>query len=122
MNNADEISQALRRQILANDRKVSEERRMSTYHAHSMSIDLEMGGRYSKLHPTSVTGSTSGPVYPEQPETSPANQAALVGPEAPLGYDINAMDPVGEFHERGDAPPSEPGGDGGLRRKGWRRL
>jgi hypothetical protein len=61
----------------------------------------------------------------------------MVGDEPPLGLDINAMEPVGELHERGDAvgtPPSSaaveldvvapPAGDArrAATSKGWRRL
>jgi hypothetical protein len=92
-----DITQKQKRETLENDRLV---RQASTYFHHAQSIDLELSGRYSKLTPTSVTGSTPGPIYPQQSETSPANQAALTGPEAPLGYDINAIDPVGERWEQ----------------------
>jgi hypothetical protein len=89
-----EASQSERRRILAEGRKTS------TYHQQAQAdADLEMGGRFAKVMPTSVTGTTPGPQYPRQPADSPSNQAALVGDEPPLGVDINAMDPVGEHHE-----------------------
>lgn len=105
---ADMVSQAERRRI------ISEERRLSTYRSHAeANADLELGGRYSKVTTVTVTGASPIHQYPRQPLTSPANQAAMVGKEEPLGYDINAMDVVGEPHERGDAaarpePGSEP--------------
>jgi hypothetical protein len=115
---ADEVSQSERRRVLENDRKV-----MSSYLDHARSsVDDERGGRWAAASPTRTVVGTSPVSYPRQPKTSPANQAAIVGDEAPLGYDINAMEPVGEFHERGDAAGPDEGGDGGLRRRGWRRL
>ena len=96
MSNADEISQAEKRRIMA------EERRMRTYHGHAMDADHEMGGRYAKVHSTTVVG--SGPVqYPAQPPTSPWHHDPCP-PEPPLGYSVDDVEPVGEVHERG--PPS----------------
>jgi hypothetical protein len=89
-NPADMISQAEKRRI------ISEERRLSTYRAHAeANADLELGGRFAKLTKATVVG-TSPIQYPRLPLNSPANQAAMTGQEPPLGYDINAMDPVGE--------------------------
>ena len=129
---ADEISQAERRRVLANDRRI-----LATYHGVAQtSVDDDRGGRYAKVTTTTVIGAP--PInYPRQPENSPANQAAMVGDEPPLGIDINAMEPVGELHESGDAvgtPPSSaaveldvvapPAGDArrAATSKGWRRL
>jgi hypothetical protein len=111
----DEISQAERRRILAEDR------RARTYFSEAQAnADLELGGRYAKVTTTTVVG--TGPIqYPRLPLAAPANQAAMVGDEPPLGIDINAMEPVGEIHERGDAAAPKPG-DGDLRLGGWRRL
>jgi hypothetical protein len=113
MNNpADEVSQALKRKILAEDRQ-----RPNTYRAHAeASIDDDRGGRFAVRKPATVIGAS--PIqYPRLPQDAPANQAAMVGPEAPLGYDINAMDCTGEVHERATQPAS----DGPVRR-GWRRI
>jgi hypothetical protein len=100
----DEISQAERRRVLANDRKVS------TYRdAAQASIDDLCGGRYGAIGKPTVTG--AAPIsYPRLPSDAPSNQAAMIGDEPPLGIDVNAMEPVGEIHER------EP------KRKGWRRI
>jgi hypothetical protein len=97
MNNpADEISQALRRQILANDRKVAEERKLSSYLDHARSsIDDERGGRFAAVSPTRTVVGTSPVSYPRQPETSPANQMAMSPLEQPLGYSINDQEVVG---------------------------
>jgi hypothetical protein len=65
---ADEISQAERRRVLANDRKV-----LATYHGVAQtSVDDDRGGRFSKVTTTTVIG-TSRIQYPRQPENSPAN-------------------------------------------------
>src|SRR5262245_26128183 len=99
MPNNPEISQRERRLVLENDRKVAEARRLSSYRAHAeANADLELGGRFAKVTSTTVVGAS--PInYPRQPLTSPSNQMAMTGPEAPLGYEINAMEVVGEPHE-----------------------
>jgi hypothetical protein len=109
-NPADELSQAFKRKILAEDRD-----RLSTYRAHAeANADLELGGRYSKVTTVTVTGASPTHQYPRLPLSAPSNQAMMVPDEPPLGIDINATDPVGEAHEQ---KASE-----GVRRRGWRRL
>jgi hypothetical protein len=110
MTNPD-ITQKQKRETLENDRKI-----MSNYldHANS-SVNDERGGRWAAASPTRTVIGTAPAVYPRQPETSPANQAALAGSdEPPLGIDVNAIEPTGELWEQeasrspGDtsAPPS----------------
>ena len=103
MNNpADEISQKEKREVMRNDR-------LNTYQAHAAaSVDEERGGRFSVQTKLTVIGQ-SPITYPQQPQTSPANQAALVGDEAPLGYSVENHEPVGEPHERTEpAAPTDP--------------
>ena len=73
MNPADEISQAEKRRILAN------EQRLNTYRAHAeASIDDDRSGRFAVRKPATVIGAS--PIsYPRLPQDAPANQAALVG-------------------------------------------
>jgi hypothetical protein len=79
--------------------KPADDRKLSTYRAHAEAdAELEMGGRYSKLLPTTVTGAMPGPVFPHQPATSPF-ASDPVPAEPPLGYCINDLEPVGETHE-----------------------
>jgi len=93
---ADEISQAERRRIMADDR------RARTYFGQAQHADDDLGGRYAKVHSTTVVGSS--PVsYPAQPSTSPWHHDP-VPDEPPLGYSVDAVEPVGEIFERG--PPS----------------
>src|SRR5262245_9480182 len=108
MNNADEISQAEKRRILI------EERRMRTYHGHALDADLEMGGRFSKVNTTTVVGAT--PIqYPAQPSTSPWHHDPCPT-EPPLGYSVEEQEAVGEMFERAsttaapevEEPPSPP--------------
>jgi hypothetical protein len=107
---ADEISMAGKRRILR-------EEQISGYRAHAeANADLELGGRYAKIIKTSVIGASPAVTYPRLPADAPANQAAMVGDEPSLGYDINAMEPVGEPHERQEGQPAA------LRRRGWRRI
>jgi hypothetical protein len=60
------ISQTEKREVLKNDQRV---RQGSTYFHHAQGIDLEMGGRFSKVHPTTVTGSTPGHNLKARPGT-----------------------------------------------------
>jgi hypothetical protein len=135
MSTADEISQALKRRVIENDRKVREG---STYFAHAQaSIDDELRGRFAQSgQSASVTGSS--PIsYPQQPSTSPSNQMAMM-PEEPLidgrgegnvlGFEIDRPDAgspstpaaSGVEGEGGGLPPSSPPNNlKGL--KGFRR-
>jgi hypothetical protein len=89
-----DASQAQRRKVLENDRKVS------TYFQRAQAdADLELGGRYAKVTETTVTGATPGPIYPKQPPNSPWHHDPMP-PEPPLGFSVNDLEPVGEPHER----------------------
>jgi hypothetical protein len=106
MGPVDEISQAERRKVLENDRKVR-----ATYFQHAQSDpELELGGRFVKLTPTSVTGTGPSPI-PQQPPTSPANQAAMV-PDEPLIDGTGEGNTLGYAIDRpgdeGSAAPVEP--------------
>jgi hypothetical protein len=116
MNKADEITMAEKRRI------ISEERRHSTYLDHSRaSADDLAGGRFAKHNPTTVVGASSVS-YPTQPETSPSNQLAMM-PEEPLIDGTGEGNVLGYAIDRpGEAAAPEPAGDGGLRRKGLRRI
>jgi hypothetical protein len=59
----------------------------------SSDLGLENTGRFAK--PFAVTGSTPAPQYPSGPNW--ANDPT--GVEPPLGFDVNAIEPVGEHHE-----------------------
>jgi hypothetical protein len=96
MSVADEISQAERRRIIAWDR------RSRTYFGQAQHTDDDLGGRYAKVHSTTITG--SGPIsYPDQPSTSPWHHDACP-PEPPLGFSVEEMEPVGEPFQHD--PPS----------------
>ena len=89
------ITQKEKREVLANDRKVS------TYLAHAMaSAEDEMGGRYAKVQPTTVTGSSPGSAFPRMPEGNPWREEPI-GKEAfidgrgeglTLGFEIDRPD------------------------------
>jgi hypothetical protein len=65
----------------------------STYHQRAQwEADQEHGGRFKELGEARVTGV---PEYPAQPPTSPWAGPDLVPPEPPLGFDVNALEPVG---------------------------
>ena len=55
-------------------------------------VEAELGGRWAKPRPM-----MSGQV-PMQPEGSPWSYDP-VGPEPPLGYSVDEMEPVGSPHE-----------------------
>jgi hypothetical protein len=108
---ADEISQAERRRVLANDRRV-----LATYHGVAQtSADDDRGGRFAAVSPTRTVVGAAPISYPKLPANSPW-ACDPVPTEPPLGFSVDAMEPVGELHERGDAA------EAGLRRRGWRRL
>jgi hypothetical protein len=72
----------------------------NTYFQHAQADpELELGGRFKKLTPSSVTGTSPMSVVPQQPENSPW-RCDPVPPEMPLGYSVNEQEPVGEIHER----------------------
>jgi hypothetical protein len=88
-----ESSQSERRRTLENDRKAR-----LTYHEHAQSDpELELGGRFKQLTPTSVTGVGPSPI-PQQPSNSPWHHDP-VPMEEPLGFSVEDHDPVGEPHE-----------------------
>ena len=93
MNAADEISQAERRRIMA------EERRLRTYHGvAASSVDDEKGGRYAGSGSKQTIVGSSPIVYPKLPANSPWVKDEYP-PEPPLGFSIDAQEPVGEKFE-----------------------
>jgi hypothetical protein len=121
MNVADEISQAERRRTMAEDR------RARTYFGQAQHADDDLGGRYAKVHSTTLTGS-SPTVFPAQPSTSPWHHDTCP-PEPPLGFSVEEMEPVGEPHERTASATSSSvtarqAGDDvrRVRRRGIRRI
>jgi hypothetical protein len=75
-----------REAILKNDKRVA-----STYLDHTHS---EEGGRFAK--PQTIVGQTQTPEYPM---AAPNWAPQAVGVEPPLGIDVNATEPVGEYGE-----------------------
>jgi hypothetical protein len=98
-NKADDISQAERRRVMANDRKV-----MASYHSVAQSsANEDRGGRFA-FSGSSTTVVGSNPIsYPTQPTHSPWHSNPYPD-EPPLGYSVDEMEPVGKPFERG--PPS----------------
>jgi hypothetical protein len=94
MNNADDVSQAERRRIMA------EERRGRTYQGVAQAaLDDERGGRYAAGSGSKSSVVGSSPVsYPQQPAGSPWAKDECP-PEPPLGYSVDELEPVGEPHE-----------------------
>jgi hypothetical protein len=83
-----EATQSEKRAILKND----------SYFARQQSQPDDAGGRYAKIRPSNVTGSAPSQQIPKQPENSPWASDPL-GPEPPLGFSVDEMNPVGELHE-----------------------
>ena len=81
---SNEATQAERREVLRND----------TYFARQSNTVEDNGGRFSKLTPATITGSTPSPQYPQQPANSPWHHD-LVAATEPLGFSVDAMEPVG---------------------------
>jgi hypothetical protein len=109
---------------MENDRKI-----MSSYLDHAQASADDLAGGFAAASPQRTIIGSAPIAYPRQPQNSPWASDPLP-PEPPLGIDINAMEPTGEVHEQkaseaiaGDAAaPGAQSADGGLRRKGWRRL
>ena len=105
MNAADEISQAERRRIMA------DERRGRTYQGHALDDELDLGGRFAKVNTTTVVG--AGPIsYPQQPANSHWSRDPVPA-EPVLGFSVDEMEPVGEVHEVEASRSAKAGGDGG---------
>jgi hypothetical protein len=96
-----------KKEVLENDRQIS------SYRDHAeANADLDLGGRFAKVTTTTFVGAS--PIsYPRLPQDAPANQAAMVGDEPPLGYDINAMETDERQEEQAVAP---------RRSRSWRRI
>jgi hypothetical protein len=94
MNNpADEISQAEKLRILAEDRRAS-----TYFHQAQSSLDDLSGGRYGPVTKSQVVGA-SPVAYPRLPSDAPSNQMAMMPEEPPLGYRIDDQEPTGQPHE-----------------------
>jgi hypothetical protein len=103
----DQIDQAERRETLANDLKVLQQRG-STFHQHAQSAANDTGGgRFASLGAPRVIGSTPSPSS-QYPAVSAAHQTELP-PEQPLGFSIDEMpNPTGDASS-GVSLPVEPG-------------
>jgi hypothetical protein len=82
----DEISQREKREVLRND----------SYFSRQQNTPDDAGGRYAKLNPAKITGSTPSPV-PHQPPSSHWAKGLdeLTGREGPLGFDIEFVGDLG---------------------------
>ena len=80
---------------------MNKDRRMNTYLAHAEANALDDAqGRFAapERRPT-IVGAKAEISYPAQPEGSPwANEPS--GTEPPLGYEVDAMEAVGEPQEQ----------------------
>jgi hypothetical protein len=106
-NPADEISQREKREVLRSDRLAR-----NTYLAHANDTELELGGRFAKLRPTTVIGEVAVPQYPKLPAGNPWAED-VCGPEPSLGFSVDAIEPVGEaWEQEASKPPGAAEGDG----------
>jgi hypothetical protein len=82
----------------------------------SLTLESQIG-RFNN-NDTIVVGSHSGPIYPALPSSSPWHHDD-VPPEEPLGYSVEAVEPVGnpdeiaasELAARASTPAASTGGD-----------
>jgi hypothetical protein len=96
MGPANDIPQSERRQVSENDRVA---RRAATYHSlASADIDQERGGRFATMNKPAVTGTDPAVRVPQQPANSFWSRD-LLPPEPPLGWSVEAQEPVGEVWE-----------------------
>jgi hypothetical protein len=86
-----------RAQIMKDEAALREHERISTFldHAQAAALD-ELGGRFARIQPQSVTGSTPIPQYPA---ASAPFQSDPCGVEPPLGTNINFVEPCGTAAE-----------------------
>jgi hypothetical protein len=89
-------SQGEKAEVLRNDRALRPgDREPTTFHQLA-SVDVELGGRFAR--PDYITGTEPASRYPHLPASSPW-ASDPVPPEEPLGFAIDAMDPVGTAAE-----------------------
>src|SRR6516164_2522186 len=87
-----------RNQLIKDGSNMSNDKPKSTFYSIAASdADLDLGGRYAKVHSTTVTGATPGSAFPQM-ESGPWAKDECP-PEQPLGYSVNEQDPVDEMFE-----------------------
>jgi hypothetical protein len=88
----DPITMKDKHEVVRNDQRVHRD----TFHSRAEGdFALAQQGRHAQR--VNITGQWDSLArHPRLPETSPSNQMAMVGHEAPLNADVNAMEPVGE--------------------------
>jgi hypothetical protein len=86
--------------MATNEPTQSEKREVlkDSYFARQQNTADDAGGRFTKLTPTNVTGSTPVPSYPQQPPNSPWHHDPIPATE-PLGMSVDAMEPNGTPEE-----------------------
>jgi hypothetical protein len=100
MHNEDEISQAERRRIMI------EERRLRTYHGHAEAcLDAERQGRFATLDKPIVTGADAGSAFPQM-DSGPWAKNEL--PDEPLVDGRGEGNVTGYLIDRPDTPPPSP--------------
>jgi hypothetical protein len=84
MSNPNEPTQSEKCEVLRND----------TYFVRQQNTIDDAGGRYSKLNPAKITGTTPAS-YPQQPAYSPWSQGTdqTTGVEPRFGIDVNELPP-----------------------------
>ena len=92
-----EATQSERKAIVKND----------TLFARQQNTIDDAGGRYAKLTPSNVTGSTPSPQYPQIP-SGPWSGDDPVPNEEPLGFSVDAMEPLEPTPEPPEVNPSPP--------------
>jgi hypothetical protein len=76
-----EATQAERKTIVKND----------SYFARQQNTIDDSGGRFAKLTPATITGSTPSPQYPSLPASSPWSNGFDANVEPQLGYAVDEM-------------------------------
>jgi hypothetical protein len=88
-------SQAERERELRNDQRV---RAGHTFQSRAIAEADEIQGRFAEINKSNVVGSQQAVHYPRLP-SGPWADPVQVPPEEPLGFSVEAMEPVGTIQE-----------------------
>jgi hypothetical protein len=95
MTTSDPEDQNERRRVLRNDARVRDQSRngnTGTFLSHTHIDDA--GGRFAAVNAATIVGSEPAVKYPQLPSSSPWHGSDPVPDEPPLGYRVDALNPI----------------------------